>query len=162
MTDVTEAPEIDLARGLGTVLRAHVERGRRAVEGLPGGPRGFQVLSMAAEEACSNQAEIARALGLDRTVMTYLVDDLETAGLVERRPDPADRRARQVVLTAEGERRHADLLDQFAAIDAEVLGGLDPDDAAVFRTLLTKVVGSLDGHSVDACTAVAAVTDADC
>ena len=31
--------------------------------------------------------------------MTYLLDDLEAAGLVERRPDPTDRRARRVAPT---------------------------------------------------------------
>lgn len=161
MTDVTATPEVDLARGLGTVLRAHVERGREAVDDLPGGPRGFQVLSMAAEPVCSNQATIAKTLGLDRTVMTYLVDDLEQAGLVERRPDPADRRARQVVLTPAGEKRHAELVEQFAAVDAEMLRGLDPTEAATFRALLSRVVDALDQHPVDACTAVA-VSDATC
>ena len=40
--------------------------------------------------ACIDQARIAERLGLDRTVMTHLIDDLEEAGLVERRPDRAD------------------------------------------------------------------------
>jgi DNA-binding MarR family transcriptional regulator len=34
--------------------------------------------------------------------MTYLLDSLAEAGLVERRPDPADRRARRIVATARG------------------------------------------------------------
>ena len=36
--------------------------------------------------------------------MTYLLDDLEKAGLIERRPDPADRRARRIAATASGRR----------------------------------------------------------
>jgi MarR family transcriptional regulator for hemolysin len=42
---------------------------------------------------------LAQHLGIDRTAMTYLLDDLETAGLIERRPGPADWRARRVVAT---------------------------------------------------------------
>ena len=37
--------------------------------------------------------------------MTYLLDDLEQAGLIERRPEPADRRARRVVATDAGRAR---------------------------------------------------------
>ncbi|MFK0044612.1 MarR family transcriptional regulator [Streptomyces sp. NPDC090741] len=44
---------------------------------------------------------MATYLGIDRTVMTYLIDDLVTAGLVERRLNPADRRQRKIV-TAPG------------------------------------------------------------
>ncbi len=34
--------------------------------------------------------------------MTYLLDDLEAAGLIERRPDPSDRRARRLAATPHG------------------------------------------------------------
>ncbi len=34
--------------------------------------------------------------------MVYLLDNLESAGLVTRRPDPADRRVRQVLITDKG------------------------------------------------------------
>ncbi|MGW1544775.1 MarR family transcriptional regulator [Streptomyces sp. NPDC002309] len=47
--------------------------------------------------------------GVDRTVMTYLLDDLERAGPVERRPDPSDRRSRHVVATEHGGQRWAEL-----------------------------------------------------
>jgi DNA-binding MarR family transcriptional regulator len=60
------------------------------------------VLSAAAHGTVGSQLALALHLGVDRTVMTYLLDDLEAAGLIERRPDPADRRARQVVATRQG------------------------------------------------------------
>ena len=75
---------------------------------MPGGPRGYQVLASAAVEGPRTQLALAQQLGLDRTVMTYLLDDLQKAGLVERRPDPADRRARRVVLTDAGRARLCD------------------------------------------------------
>ena len=90
-----ETTSVDFGQALGTLFRNYLGSAGAAVSELPGGPRGFQVMSIAAVSACSNQAGIAERLGLDRTVMTYLIDDLEKAGLVERRPDPADRRARQ-------------------------------------------------------------------
>ena len=50
------------------------------------------------------QPAVARKLGLNETVLTYLPDDMESANLITRRRDPADRRAHRIVLTAEGER----------------------------------------------------------
>jgi DNA-binding MarR family transcriptional regulator len=140
-----EAPEgapVDFGQALGALLRTYLDNAREAVSDLPGGPRGFQVMSVAATSACANQARMAESLGLDRTVMTYLVDDLEQAGLVARRPDPADRRARQVVLTTKGEKAFAKASSRIDHVERAVLGGLSDEDASVFRSLLMKVVAT--------------------
>src|SRR5580692_8946995 len=92
----------DLGWGLGTVFRAYVKAAHEAVADLPGGPRGYQVLAAAAQGTVGSQLALAQHLGVDRTVMTYLLDDLEAAGLIERRPDPSDRRARRLVATPHG------------------------------------------------------------
>ncbi|MBD8608362.1 winged helix-turn-helix transcriptional regulator [Aeromicrobium sp. CFBP 8757] len=133
----TIGPVDDFGQALGSLLRRYLDGAREATDDLPGGPRGFQVLVNASSGAdCSNQATIAHRLGIDRTVMTYLVDDLEKAGLVERRPDPADRRARQVVRTAAGEATLDDVRRRMAAVEDVVLGSLSADDAVAFRRLL--------------------------
>ena len=89
----------DLGWGLGVVFLAYVTAAHAAVADLPGGPRGYQILAAAARGVVGSQLALAQQLGVDRTVMTYLLDDLEAAGLIERRPDPTDRRARHVVAT---------------------------------------------------------------
>jgi DNA-binding MarR family transcriptional regulator len=151
-----EATAVDFGQALGALLRTYLDNARAAVSELPGGPRGFQVMSIASTSACSNQARIAEAMGLDRTVMTYLLDDLEKAGLVARRPDPADRRARQVVLTKKGAKTFETAANRIQHVERSVLGGLSDADAALFRDLLTKVVVAgpveVSGH---ACTAEA-------
>src|SRR3954463_6352379 len=91
--------EDDLGWALGTVFRRYARAAAKALEGIPGGPRGYQVLAAAAGIEPRRQLSLAHQLGIDRTVMTYLVDDLEQAGVVERKPDPADRRARLIVAT---------------------------------------------------------------
>lgn len=50
----------------------------------------------------ASQLALPHCLVIDRTVMTRLVDDIERAGLVTRRPDQADRRVRQVLATPAG------------------------------------------------------------
>ena len=71
---------------LALVFRAYVMAAHDAVADLPGGPRGYQVLSAATQGAVGSQLSLAQHLGIDRTVMTYLLDDLEAANLIERRP----------------------------------------------------------------------------
>ena len=123
----------DLGWGLGVVLRAYATAARAAVADLPGGPRGYQILSAAAQGAVSSQLALAQHLGVDRTVMTYLLDDLEAAKLIERRPDPADRRARRIVATQSGTELLASLDDRLRAAEAHLLAPLDLETRATFR-----------------------------
>ena len=137
----------DLGWGLGVVLRAYATAAHAAVADLPGGPRGYQVLSAAAQGAVSSQLALAQHLGVDRTVMTYLIDDLEAAKLIERRPDPADRRARRVVATQLGTELLATLDERLRAAEAQLLAPLDLETRDTFRAqvrLLATRAESLD------------------
>ena len=92
----------------------------------------------AAEPLAQHQA--AGRLAVDRTTMVELVDGLERKGLVERRPDPGDRRRNLVHLTAAGRRT----LDEGgrAARDAErtFLAALAPAEADQLRDMLQRVL----------------------
>src|ERR1700676_3864938 len=137
----------DLGWGLGTVFRAYVSAAHAAVADLPGGPRGYQVLSAAAQGAVGSQLALAQHLGVDRTVMTYLLDDLEGAGLIERRPDPADRRARRVVATQLGAELLATLDDRLREAEAYLLAPLDKEASETFRAqvrVLATQINALD------------------
>src|SRR3984957_15654392 len=123
----------DLGWGLGTVFRAYVKAAHQAVADLPGGPRGYQVLSAAAQGTVGSQLALAQYLGVDRTVMTYLLDDLEAARLIERRPDPADRRARRIVATARGTVLLTALNDRLRAAENHVLAPLGHEERETFR-----------------------------
>ena len=146
----------DLGWGLGTVFRAYVMAANEAVADLPGGPRGYQVLSAAAQGTVGSQLALAQHLGVDRTVMTYLLDDLEEAGLIERRPDPADRRARRVVATPHGTELLTELDGRLRAAEVYVLSPLDQEASESFRaqvrllatrsTLLTHVTARVSSR----------------
>jgi DNA-binding MarR family transcriptional regulator len=72
--------------------------------------------------------------------MTYLLDSLAEAGLVERHPDPADRRARRIVATARGRALLDELGEQLRAAEDQLLAGLDDGtDRQTFRALLQRV-----------------------
>jgi DNA-binding MarR family transcriptional regulator len=137
----------DLGWGLGTVFRAYVVAAHEAVADLPGGPRGYQVLSAAAQGAVGSQLALAQHLGVDRTVMTYLLDDLESAALIERRPDPADRRAHRVVATRHGTELLTALDERLRAAEAYLLTPLDQEACESFRAqvrLLATRIDALD------------------
>jgi DNA-binding MarR family transcriptional regulator len=152
----------DLGWGLGTVFRAYVKAAHDAVADLPGGPRGFQVLSAAARGTVASQLALAQDLGVDRTVMTYLLDDLEAARLIQRVPDPADRRARRVVATKRGIALLASLDHRLRAAEDNVLAPLDAAARETFRSqvrLLATRINVLD--PVDAPCSLAQQVDAE-
>jgi DNA-binding MarR family transcriptional regulator len=147
---VREAPSCDdalaedLGWGLGTLFRAYVVAAHDAVADLPGGPRGYQVLSAAAQGTVGSQLALAQHLGIDRTVMTYLLDDLEAANLIERRPDPADRRARRVVATQHGSELLVELHERLRAAEAFLLTPLDQEASESFRAQVRLLATRLD------------------
>lgn len=153
--DVQESPTDaglhDLGWALGAVLRSWLKATTHAVADLPGGPRGYQVLSMVTDGPCGTQASLAERIGVDRTVMTHLIDDLEGDGLVERKPDPADRRARRIELTPKGRSRYLELAARMNHVERAVLSGLDEASVQQLRGLLNRAAAALDDLPLDSC-----------
>ncbi len=65
-------------------------------------PRHFLLLRFIARSQGRSQQALAELLGIPASRMVALVDNLEQRGLVERRPNPSDRRARALYLTPAG------------------------------------------------------------
>lgn len=81
---------------------------------------------------------LAQQLDYDASNLTTLIDRLEERGALERRPDPADRRVKALLLTDEG----AELRSAFwrrLVEDAGPLSPLDHDDLQALLTLLAKL-----------------------
>ena len=101
--------------------------------------RSYSVLAMAAADARPTQRELAEFLRLDPSQVVPLVDELEQKGLVERRPDPSDRRANVVLVTEDGRAlfEHA----QSSARDAERAAHdvLDEAEHAQFAEMLRRL-----------------------
>src|SRR5271168_5362700 len=150
----------DLGWGLAVVFRAYVRAADAVTDGIPGGHRGYQVLVAAARDEPGSQAALAQRLGVDRTVMTYLLDDLEAADLVARQPDPLDRRSRRIVATSHGRDVLADLETRFCHAEQRLLAGLAPDAQPVFRALLRDLAAHANALDpvATACDAIADLT----
>ena len=89
------------------------------------------------------QGELAEALDLAPITLGRLVDKLTSAGLVERRDDPADRRAHRLHLTEKA----APALRELAALAEDVMGralsGLDDDEIRALHKGLTTIKANL-------------------
>lgn len=92
--------------------------------------------------------ELARALGVTQQAASKQVADLERRGLVQRREDPADRRARLVELSATGHAAVEAARDSRRAVAAEVAASLGEERAAELLDALRQVSGALGAADV--------------
>jgi len=106
------------------------------------GPREFLLMRFVQATQGQSQQALAERLGVPPSRMLAMVDHLEEAGLVERRPDPADRRVRGLYLTRKG--RGA--LERAAkiAIDYEtrLCAGINREEREQLIDLLQKLQAS--------------------
>jgi DNA-binding MarR family transcriptional regulator len=101
--------------------------------------RSYSVLAVAVEGTRPTQREIAAFLRLDPSQVVSLVDDLQRRGLVERRPDPADRRANVVIATDEGRTLHAAASAAARGAEAVQHAALSDEERAQLAALLRRI-----------------------
>lgn len=150
----------DFGAALGLLLRSYAEMVGPKLKDFPQGERGYQTLCEVVQGTPPSQAALAARLGIDRTMMTYLIDDLVEAGLVERLPNPSDRRQRQIVATDRGRDAVAALCDQVTEAEQAALGTLDDRERVLFRRLLDKAAGVRPMHTAEACAIVTEALEA--
>jgi DNA-binding MarR family transcriptional regulator len=110
-----------------------------AMEHMGLSPRAHTVLS-AAMTGEYTQTELAKMVGLDKTTMVVTLDELEAAGLAERKQSPTDRRARVIAVTKAGEKKVRDAQEVAEKIRIDVLDTLPPREREVFVQALTTLV----------------------
>jgi DNA-binding MarR family transcriptional regulator len=133
-----------VAHRLGYLLKhasLHYERlTAAALEPLGISPRQWAALNCLDEQHGLSQREVAELLGIDRTRMVALVDELQARGWVERRPQPDDRRKNIVALTRKGRelvRRGGRRVDE---CERRFLAALSESDAEQLKTALDAVI----------------------
>jgi MarR family transcriptional regulator, lower aerobic nicotinate degradation pathway regulator len=100
----------------------------------------FAVLTALAELGAASQADVGRRLGLDRSDISALMDELEAQGLVTRERDAEDRRRNVVRLTARGAELQQELDAIVAAAQERMLEPLDEADREALTALLARLV----------------------
>lgn len=132
------APEVDLAFLLNQTGYALTTEMAVGLAGLGITPRMYCVL-LKAQPGDRTQNEVAELAALDKTTMVVTLDELEKAGLAERKTSSTDRRARLVVLTKSGEKTLAQANKIVRSIYDGVLGVLPARERDGFVSALTRL-----------------------
>jgi DNA-binding MarR family transcriptional regulator len=103
-------------------------------------PRQYAVLGSVDDAPGLDQRRLAARIGIDPVSAHHLVNELEAAGLLERRTDAEDRRARVLHLTRRGLELRRRLRPEMMATQERILAPLSPAERMVFMALLTRVV----------------------
>ncbi|WP_063059004.1 MarR family winged helix-turn-helix transcriptional regulator [Nocardia sienata] len=136
----------DLAAMLAPLTRTLIALERPILEAHGLTMWAYTVLSTLSRGAARGQGVLAQEIGADKTRIIAVLDDLQDRGLIERTPDPADRRARLLELTPEGHRIAAAVQAEIQARENEkVLEQLSAADRRGFLNALRI----LTAHSPD-------------
>ncbi len=110
----------------------------------------YRVLATLDEFGPASQAALGRRSGIHVSEMVATINELAERELVERAPDPADRRRNVVSLTTAGKRQLRRLEKQLAERQDELLAPLSPDERKRFTELLSKLLDHHDRRSGEA------------
>ncbi|MEH6570960.1 MAG: MarR family transcriptional regulator [Halioglobus sp.] len=89
------------------------------------------------------QTALAKHLAMGRAPLGEQVDKLQGEGLVERRPDPHDGRAKCLYITAKAEPLIGEIRDRSLALKADYLKGLGPDQLSELQQTLQRLYANL-------------------
>jgi DNA-binding MarR family transcriptional regulator len=105
-------------------------------------PALFALLNVIGAREGAIQQELGSAMGIDRSTMVSLIDQLESAGLAKRRPSATDRRAREIASTPKGRRLLQRARRMISQVEDEVLAGLTAEERRELETLLRRALDS--------------------
>ncbi|MFC4294175.1 MarR family winged helix-turn-helix transcriptional regulator [Novosphingobium tardum] len=129
-----------LANDIGRLFRKRFD----AASGQAGltGPQ-WRLLGAIQRNPGANQIALANFLDVEPITAARMIDRLEKAGLVERRPDPGDRRAWCLHLTEAAQPQIAEARALAEKVIARSLAGIDENDQALLRDLLGRMRDNL-------------------
>src|SRR5690349_23074371 len=124
------------------------DRSHAAFEGSGLASLHYAVLALLDEDPRETQAQIADALGYDRSLIVRLLDELEERELVIRKRDPEDRRRHVVKLTPAGRTRLVEMRAIVRRLEDEFLAPLSAKEHEALHALLTKLASYHDPRCI--------------
>lgn len=132
-------------------LSTEIDRRLRQAHGLSQGEYGTLAALREAQGRRLQVKQIAELLGWERSRVSHLLTRMEQRGLVNRQEGADDARATDVVLTPLGTKTLLGAVRTHAAdLRSTFFSQMTPEEAAVVRTVLSRIVDNLDAtRSVD-------------
>jgi DNA-binding MarR family transcriptional regulator len=106
--------------------------------------KAYAALTYLRDQGAIPQQQLGELCHLDPNNLVLVLNDLESAGDVERRRDPADRRRHIVELTPAGHEALERAEHGMASVEDDVLGALSPDERSTLRELLARALAADD------------------
>jgi DNA-binding MarR family transcriptional regulator len=100
---------------------------------------GYVVLLALDRSSMRTQAALAAAIGADKTRIIRDLDELQQRGLIERMPDPDDRRVRLLAITDAGRAVKNAVQDEIQRGEERWLGDLSADERRTFLRVLGRL-----------------------
>jgi DNA-binding MarR family transcriptional regulator len=140
MAPPSNSPTLEVVELIGAVVARYHEEYEEAASRHSLTGAQARVLGLLSSEPMPMR-RIAQRLKCEPSNVTGIIDRLEARGLVERRPDPSDRRIKLAAPTEEG-RATAHRLRHSLNFAREPLAALSADERTVLRDLLRRVLGT--------------------
>lgn len=102
-------------------------------------PRMFSALSLTMQYENLTQSDLARMLGIERSGLVAIVDDLEARGFLARTSVPGDRRVQALVPTENGRGFYDDMIAKVRAHEAELFSEMTRNEIETLMQLLKKI-----------------------
>jgi DNA-binding MarR family transcriptional regulator len=135
--------------GLALAYAGQIANGRikkaLAAHGLK--PAHSHVLMLLTDKGAMGQQALVEELRVDPSVLVAILNDLESAGLAERRRDPADRRRHIVEIRDRGKELLEEVDRAVVAVEAELFADLAPDELTTLQHILERVRPGADDGS---------------
>ena len=100
----------------------------------------YRLLAALEESGPASQATLGRRTRMDRSDVVAALNDLAGRGLVERSPDPADRRRNVITITPAGTEQLRLLDGVLAGVQAKLLAPLSPAERKQLARLLARIL----------------------
>jgi DNA-binding MarR family transcriptional regulator len=133
----------DLAAMLHPLLRALIAAEMPVLAEHDVSMWGYAVLTALDDTPVRTQAALAEAIGADKSRIIGTLDELQQAGLIDRTPDPNDRRVRLLSITLKGRRVRSAVRKGIRAAEDRLLATLPAADR---ETFLRAVRELYDAH----------------
>ncbi|GAB3924425.1 hypothetical protein GCM10011575_03470 [Microlunatus endophyticus] len=140
------SPDIEVAEFAGQLFfrlwRAAHTRTAQALDSIGLTTTTFAVLNVLGARGGTIQQQLSTDMGIDPSAMVKLINQLEEAGLAQRRRRPNDRRAWEVSITRQGQDTLRQAKQMASDVEDDILGGLTTADRRRLLALLRRALAS--------------------